>query len=328
MATEDSAILGSGAHRYRVESNWAKLPAGKSFVDAPAVCVDSRDNVYVFTRGADPVMVFDRDGNYQRSWGMDIGFIGAHGADMGPDEHIYLTDHAGHSIRKCTLDGKVVMTIGTPGQAAERYSGRPFNLCTHTALSPQGDIYVSDGYGNAAVHKYSAGGRYLFSWGESGTGPGQFQLPHNLACDDDGWVYVADRENQRIQVFDGNGRYETQWTNIGRPCGLGLVRGRNPLLIVGELGPHFVNSFSAGAPNVGPRVTIMNLSGEVLCHLGARPLGEEIGQFIAPHGIAVDSRGDLYVAEVSNTYWPALFGTKPDHELRCFQKLTRVASDA
>ena len=162
------------------------------------------------------------------------------------------------------------------------------------------------------------------SWGESGTGPGQFQLPHNIACDDAGWVYVADRENHRIQVFDSNGKYETQWNNLGRPCGLFVTSGSDPLVIVGELGPHFVGSFAAGSRNVGPRVLIMKTRGEILSCLGTETLGTGIGQFIAPHGIAIDSRGDIYVAEVSNTYWPELFGKKPDTELRCLQKLVKL----
>ncbi len=106
-------------------------------------------------------------------------------------------------------------------------SGEPFHRCTHTALSPQGDIYVSDGYGNARVHKYSPDGKLLLSWGEPGTDPGQFNIAHNICCDPDGWVYVADRENHRVQVFDGNGKYETQWNNMHRPCGLYASRTRS-----------------------------------------------------------------------------------------------------
>ena len=94
------------------------------------------------------------------------------------------------------------MTIGTPGKPAPAFSGDPFNRCTHTALSPKGEIYVSDGYQNARVHKYAPDGKLLLSWGEPGTAPGEFNLVHNIACDDDGWVYVADRENHRVQVFD------------------------------------------------------------------------------------------------------------------------------
>jgi DNA-binding beta-propeller fold protein YncE len=318
-------IIGQGKHRYRVAEGWGELPPGMSFLEGTAVCVDSKDNVYVFNRGEHPVIVFDRNGNFLRSWGQDIGFARAHGAAIGPDDMLYLTDDFGHAVRKCTTDGKVVMTIGMPNTPAPRFGGEPFNLCTHTALSPQGEIYVSDGYQNARVHKYAPDGKLLFSWGEPGTAPGQFNLVHNIACDDDGWVYVADRENHRVQVFDANGKYHDQWNNLARPCGLFVSRGSNPLGIIGELAPDAVATFSRDAPNLGPRVTIVDArKGEVLAYVGTQPLGEEPGRFIAPHGIALDSHGDIYVAEVSNTFWTNTFGSKPDHELRSLQKLVRV----
>lgn len=320
----EPVILGQGQYRYRVVEGWGELPPGYSYHDGAAVCVDSNDNVYVFNRGAHPVIVFNRDGNFLRSWGEDIGFVNAHGAATGPDGMLYLTDDFGAAVRKCTPQGKVVLTIGTPGKPAPRFSGEPFNRCTHTALSPQGDIYVSDGYQNARVHKYTPDGRLMFSWGEPGTAPGEFNLVHNIACDDGDLVYVADRENHRVQVFDGNGKYQGQWNNLMRPCGLFITRGNNPLAVIGELGPETVATLTRGVPNLGPRVSLMSAHGEVLAHLGTQPLGEAAGQFIAPHGIAVDSHGDIYVAEVSNTYWPQLFGRKPDHELRSLQKLVRV----
>jgi DNA-binding beta-propeller fold protein YncE len=244
---------------------------------------------------------------------------------MGPDDQIYLTDDNGQTVRKCTLEGKVLMTIGTPKVAAPRFSGDPFNRCTHTALSPKGEIYVSDGYQNARVHKFSPDGRLLMSWGRPGTAPGEFNLVHNIACDDEGWVYVADRENHRVQVFDPDGRYETQWNNLGRPCGLFITRGRSPVAFIGELGPETAGGLTKDVPNLGPRVTVVSSKGEILAYLGTKPVGEGLGQFIAPHGIAVDSRGDIYVAEVSATYWSFLFGSKPDHELRCLQKLVRAS---
>jgi DNA-binding beta-propeller fold protein YncE len=321
----EPVILGAGQYRYRVVEGFGELPSGMTYGDAAAVCVDSKDNVYVFTRGAHPVIVFDHHGKFLRSWGEEIGFVNAHGAAIGPDELLYLTDDFGHAVRKCTPEGKVLLTIGTPKVPAPPFSGDPFNRCTHTALSPRGEIYVSDGYANARVHKYSPDGKLLFSWGEPGTGPGEFNLVHNICCDDEGFVYVADRENHRVQVFDGNGRYETQWNNLARPCGLFVTRGTSPLAFIGELGPETAASLTKGVPNLGPRLSVVSSSGQVLAHLGTQPLGEGPGQFIAPHGMAVDSRGDIYVAEVANTYWPVLFGKKPDHELRCFQKLARMS---
>lgn len=325
ISGEEPAIVGSGKHRYHVDNDWARLPEGLSFGDAPAVAVDRNDNVYVFCRNKNPVLVFDRQGNFLRSWGEEFGFRNPHGASVGPDDTIYLTDDGNHTVRKFTLDGKLLMTIGVPGEPAPAMSGEPFNRCTHTALSPQGEIYVSDGYSNARVHKYAPDGRHLFSWGEPGTLPGQFNIVHNICCDADGWVYVADRENHRVQVFSPDGRYETQWNNLSRPCGLFITGGSSPLCYIGELGPENVNRTMRNAPNLGPRVSILTLEGEIISLLGSKPLGDSTpDQFVAPHGIAVDSRGDIYVAEVANTYWPILFGEKPDHVLRCFRKLVRL----
>ena len=203
-----------------------------------AVGVDRNDNVYVFNRGEHPMIVFDREGNFLRSWGEGM-FPRAHGVHMAPDDTIFCTDDGAHCVRKCTLDGEVLMTIGVPGKPAPFMSGQPFCRCTHTALSPKGEIYVTDGYGNAQVHKYTPDGKYLFSWGKCGIGEGEFNLPHNIHCDADGWVYVADRENHRVQVFDGNGRFETAWSNVvHRPSALHMTTGTCPLCFIGEVGPY------------------------------------------------------------------------------------------
>jgi DNA-binding beta-propeller fold protein YncE len=266
--------------------------------------------------------VFDRDGNFLRAWGDGL-FKRPHGIHMGPDDTIYCTDEGDQTVRKCTLGGKVLLEIGIPGKPAPYMSGEPFNRCTHTALSPQGDIYVSDGYGNARVHKYTPDGRLLTSWGEPGTDRGQFNLPHNITCDGDGWVYVADRENHRVQVFDGNGKYETQWNNLHRPSALYMPPGRCPICYIGECGP--VMNVNRKAPNLGPRITVVDNQGNRLARLGALHGGDQPGQFISPHGIAVDSRGDIYVGEVSFTAWPNLFPDVPRPEpLRSLQKLVNL----
>ena len=218
-------ILGSGEHRYRVVENWAKLPDGWSLTDVASVAVDSKDRIYVFNRGAHPMVVLDREGNFITSWGEGL-FNRAHGLHIDADDNLYCTDDGDHTVRKCSTDGKVLLTIGIPNKPAPFMSGEPFHRCTHTALSPKGEIYVSDGYGNACVHKYSPDGKLLKTWGEPGTDPGQFNIVHNIATDADGWVYVADRENHRVQVFDGNGKYETQWNNLHRPCALCCCGGK------------------------------------------------------------------------------------------------------
>ena len=206
---------------------------------------------------------------------------------------------------------------GTP---APFMSGNPFNRCTHVALDPDtGEFYVSDGYGNARVHKYTPDGKLLFSWGESGTAEGQFNIAHNIATDKDGWVYVADRENQRIQVFDKTGKFETQWKNMARPCGLFIDLMGEQTVYVGELGVAI--GPNAKANGLGPRITIMDVAGNTLAKLGDVPEGEEPGTFIAPHGVCADSRGDIYVAEVSWTHTGS--NLTPPREVRSLQKLVR-----
>jgi len=319
-----SVILGEGTFRYAVAEGWGKLPTCWRYGDVAAVGVDRKDNVYVFNRGPHPMIVYDRDGNFLRSWGEGV-FHRAHGLHMGPDDTIYLTDDGDHTVRQCTLEGKILLTIGIPGRPAPFMSGEPFHRCTHTALSPKGEIYVTDGYGNACVHKFSPDGKLLFSWGAPGTDPGQFNIVHNICADADGWLYVADRENHRVQVFDGNGRYETQWNFLHRPCGLCLDNGTaQPRFYVGELGPTL--AINKDIPNLGPRISITDAKGRVLVRLGHMHAGEAVGQFIAPHGLAVDSRGDIYVGEVSNTFWPQFKAPpEPPRELRCLQKLVKVS---
>jgi DNA-binding beta-propeller fold protein YncE len=319
-----TAILGSGEHRYRVVEDWARLPEGWELKDVAAVAVDSRDQVYVFNRGLHPMIVFDRAGSFLRSWGEGT-FPRAHGLHIDADDNLYCTDDGGHFVRKCATDGRVLLEIGVPGTAAPYMSGLPFHRCTHTALSPSGDIYVSDGYGNARIHKYSPDGKLLFSWGEPGTDPGQFNIAHNIATDAEGWVYVADRENHRVQVFDEKGRYETQWVNMHRPCGLFCRKGATPSFIIGELGPGM--AVNRDMPGIGPRLSIVDAQGRTVARLGgeAGP-GLEAGKFVAPHGLAVDSHGDIYVGEVSYTEYPRLFpGQAVPWRMRSLQKLEKLA---
>ncbi len=319
-----NGVFGSGEYRYELVENWARLPPGWSFKEVGAVGVDRHDNVYVFNRGEHPMIVFDREGNYLRSWGEGV-FPRAHGLQMGPDDTVWLTDDGDSSVRQCTLDGKVLLTLGVPGRPAPYMSGEPFHRCTHTALSPEGDIYVSDGYGNSRVHKFSPDGRLLTSWGGPGTDPGEFNIAHNITCDADGWVYVADRENHRVQVFDGKGRYETQWNNLHRPCGLFMPPGKCPVCYIGELGPGM--PVNLAMPNLGPRLTIVDNTGKRLARIGNLPAGLESGAFLAPHGICVDRHGDIYVGEVAWTNWTTSFPTRPrpDEDIRCLQKFRKVS---
>jgi DNA-binding beta-propeller fold protein YncE len=303
---------------YRAVEGWGQLPEGWSFLEATSVAVDAGDNVYVFNRGAHPVIVFDRDGKFLRAWGEGV-FRRAHGITVGPDATLWLTDDLHHTIRQFTPEGKLLLTIGDPDTPSTLQSGKPFNRPTHVALCPRrGDIYISDGYGNSRVHKYDPRGRHLFSWGEPGTDPGCFNVPHNIATDAQGLVYVADRENHRVQIFDDQGRYQDQWKNLHRPCGMFADRRQGDLFYIGELGTAL--AVNAEVPNIGNRVSILSAKGELLARVGDRFGGEGPGQFIAPHGCAVDSHGDLYVAEVSWTSTGS--NLTPPRELRSLQKFT------
>jgi sugar lactone lactonase YvrE len=204
-------------------------------------------------------------------------------------------------------------------------SGEPVHRCPHTALSPQADIlYISDGYGNARIHKYTLDGKLLMSWGEPGTDPGQFNIPHNICCDPDGWIYVADRENHRVQVFDGNGKFEAKWNDLHRPNGMCMARGHNPLTYIGEGGPS--GEINKDWPNIGPRVSIHSTKGKVLARLGLPHAGINPGQFTSPHGIAVDSAGNIFVGELTGRSWERFASGPAPKKRRVIHRLLKIAA--
>jgi DNA-binding beta-propeller fold protein YncE len=314
-------IFGSGEFRYEVVDNWAKRPRAWPFTDVVGVGIDSRDRVYVFNRSPHPVMVFDKEGNFVRSWGEGI-FLRPHGVFIDPDDAIWCTDDNGHTVRKFDTSGNLLLTIGYPGapivetydwnkHSDTGYDGRdfhtikragpPFNRPTKAVIAPSGELYVSDGYGNARVHKFSKDGKLLYSWGEPGSGPGQFAIPHSVAVDKQGRVYVADRENRRIQVFNEEGTLITAWSDVRRPDDMVIVD--DQYLFVAEL-LH--------------RVSIWTLEGQLLAHWGDEKASNDTGLFISPHAIAVDSRGVLYVGEVCDT------NARYDRGSRAIQKFIPV----
>lgn len=303
---------------YEMVEKWPRLPQGWKLLECAGVAVDVKDNVYVLTRGEHPIIVFDRQGNFLHSFGAGLLSKRPHGIFAVPDGSILCTDDSAHAVFRFSAEGKLLMTIGTPGIPAPQWSGRPFNRPTHTAVSPRtGNMFVTDGYGNCCVHKFDRAGHHLLSWGEPGVDPGQFIRPHNIAVDEDGTVYVADRENHRVQIFDEDGQFLRMWNNIHRPAGLTL--GPEGHIYIGEL-----NGFRGleGAPGLGHRVSIYRRDGRLVARFGRPEEGEEPGQFIAPHGIAVDSHGDIYVAETSYS----ILGKRlnPPREMRSLQKLRRI----
>jgi sugar lactone lactonase YvrE len=305
------------------DGGWARMPDGARLADVPGVEVDAHDCVYAFTRGESPVVVFDRDGTVLRRWGRGP-FVDPHGIRVAPDGSLWLTDDGDHTIRRCTIDGDVLQTIGTPGEPAAFMSGRPFNKPNNIAFGCDDDIFVVDGYGNAHVHRMSLDGELIATWGGSGADPGEFYIPHDIRCDADGFVYVADRENHRIQVFDAGGRVQAVWQRLHRPAGIALAgAGASRRVYVAELGPMFRNQVPF-APNLGARVTVLDGDGEVLARHGAPEVGTAADRFVAPHGIAVDSHGDVYVGEVARAQWPMYSPQPVPAGLTTLRKLTGV----
>ncbi len=271
--------FGTGAFRYDVQEGWGQLPEGWKFGWIPAVAVDSRDRVYVYSRSEHPMVVFDREGNFLESWGEDV-LEDAHGIFVDAQDNIYCTERNTHCVRKFTSEGKLLWTLGTPGTPGAE--GEPFNLPTDLALGPDGQIYITDGYGNSRVHLYSPDGDLVKSWGRAGDGPGEFNLPHCVRVDPRNRLMVADRTNCRIQFFTLDGEYIEEWGDLRHPDTIYIDE--NDIVYLAEL---------------GQRVTILNLDGEVLSQWGSEEGSEVPGEFYAcPHGIWTDSHGDLYVGQV------------------------------
>lgn len=315
-------ILGSGDYRYEVISDWAKLPEGWHHHDVSAIAVDGEDNVYIFARSEHPLTVFDREGNFLWSMGEGI-FKRPHGVFLAPDGTIFLTDDGDHTVRQFDRSGRLLLTLGEPDKPAPSMSGQPFNRCTNVAMSPEGDIYVSDGYRNARVHKFAPDGRHLLSWGEPGIDAGQFNVVHHIACDSAGVVYVADRENHRVQIFDGEGNYQEAWHDFHRPNGFYLRKlNGQKYIFMGEAAPAM--NATANWWGIGPWISIFDDKGKCLAKLGAGRPGYHAGAFISPHGLAVDSRGDIYVGECSKGGFKKYFKEEQPARLKCLQKLVRV----
>ena len=295
--------------RYDADDHWAQVPAGWSWNEVTAIAIDSRDRVFVFNRGNHPVMVFQRDGSFVTSWGEGV-FARPHGITIGPDDMVYCTDDLDHTVKKFTPEGKLLLTLGTSGKPSNtgatsidyrtiQHAGEPFYFPTNVALSAGGEIFVTDGYGNARVHKFSPDGRLLLSWGEPGNRPGQFHVPHGIAIDRDGTVFVADRENSRIQLFSPEGEFLSERTGIARPCQVTFDAAGH--LFVAELGYRSGMWPGTTAPTLdatGGRVSVFDPTGQPLARWGGGENPTAPGDFFAPHDIRIDSHGDVYVAEV------------------------------
>lgn len=304
-------IVGEGQFKYEVAEGWEQLPSGWSHGDVGGIATDSQDRVYVFNRSEHPLIVYDRDGHFLDSWG-EGAFTRPHGITITSDDILYLATDTDQTVCKFTTDGQLLQMLGTPNRGSDtgyeggdlqsiRRGADPFNRPTRLSRSTNGELYVSDGYGNARVHRFTEDGELIQSWGEPGTGPGQFNLPHSVWAHTDGRVFVCDRENDRIQIFSPTGELIKTWTNVTRPGDLFIDR--DNVVYVGEM------SWEGGATSLSGRVwpetrtaclTVRDLDGNPLARWGG-PDPCAAGSFASPHGLWVDSHGDIYVGEVTHT---------------------------
>jgi len=332
--------------RFELIPDWEQCPPGDEYSheDVAAVACDSQDRVYLHTRSGDRVAIYHEDGKFIDKWGDGV-FNNAHGITIHRDI-VYCTDNRDSVVRIFDLEGNLRRMLGSPGVATDTgYSPRgpseihhnervlcacgPFNGCCNTAIAANGDIFVCDGYGNARVHHFSPDGELLNSWGDVGTGPGQFHLPHGIALDNDENVIICDRENDRLQFFDRRGKFITMWTDVLRPTHAAVDK--DGLIYVTELWrpkEKGQGSFMHGYADhdLPGRVSVYRRDGKVVARWGDDSKNRSApGNFIAPHGIALDSRGNLYVSEVSG-HFAASTGRLPHAE--CFnhqiQKFARV----
>lgn len=308
---------GTGKYTFELVDGWAKYPKHWSLLDIAGISIDSQDRVYVFNRGTHPLIVFDREGNLLTFWGEGL-FKRPHGSCIGPNGSIYCTDDESHTVYKFNPEGKLLMTLGTENQPSDTGYVRkfdfyaslatitkgstPFNRPTGVALNSSGEIYVTDGYGNARIHKFAPNGTLLLSWGEPGAAPGQFRLPHSIWVDKQDRVWAVDRENSRIQIFNTQGEFLDQWIDLIRPTDL-FISDDDVVYIC----------------DLAQRVRIYSIDGKLLAQWGTEGRDKDKALFLAPHAIAVNSRGDLYVGEVA---WTAFGINKGPRIIQKFARKT------
>jgi sugar lactone lactonase YvrE len=271
-------VVGSGKFTYEVDKSWGRRDGGvPSFGVSQGVSGDSKDRVYVFQRSpVAQMMVFDRDGKLLSTWG-EGKFLHPHGVWVSPSDELYLTDRDAHTVSKWTLDGTNLQTWGTHGQAGA--PGAPFNQPTKAMLAGDGEMYVSDGYGQHRVHRFGKDGKLISSWGEKGEGDGPFALPHDVWIDEKDQVLICDRENKRVQLFDRAGKFTGQWRDLKSPMQIFV---RDGVMYMAE---------------AGHQISVRTTDG---AELAAWPYQSVSGREAnAPHSIWVDSRGDIYVGEVT-----------------------------
>ena len=260
------------------------MPDGATWGQVVEIVVDASDRVFIFHRGETSPMIFNTAGEYQGTWENADQWKDIHGVTIASDddgEYFIVVDRDRHTVSRTSLDGEVAWTIGTPDEPHK--DGQPFYRPTDSAVAPNGDIYVTDGYGNARVHQFTSAGELIRSWGSQGVGQGQFNLPHGarvIERNGEPTLYVCDRQNHRIQLFTLEGEYIQKLTGFKQP--VDLVVDAEGVRYVGEL-QH--------------RITILDENDWPITRIGGESRAEP-GYFVAPHSVWFDSEGSLYVAEV------------------------------
>ena len=274
---------------YRVVHGWPSFPKGFALGQVPGVAVDSHDHVLVFHRGNRPIISLDGEsGEIVASWGDGL-FGNPHGLAIDQEDNVWVTDMGSHQVFKFSHEGELLMTLGEKDVPA--WDETHFNEPADVAVTPTGDFYVADGYGNQRVAKFSKEGRFLLEWGGKGEEPGEFGQPHGIALDAEGRVYIADRTTSRIQIFDENGKFLDQWKSeeLGSPWGL-------------DVGPRgFLYMVDGGdfkeKPPERNRALKLDLKGNILAKWGS--FGKYDGQFYWAHDVAVSKSGAVYVVDVN-----------------------------
>jgi DNA-binding beta-propeller fold protein YncE len=264
-----------------------KLPAGMNFGPCSGVAVNSKGNILVFNRSAHALLEFDAAGKFLRQLVSGI-FTIPHGLRVDADDNIWVTDTGAHFVLKMSPKGRILLVLGIQGRAGEwHHAGhlRCFNEPNDLAFGPDGEIYVTQGHGKgeSRVLKFDPDGNFISTWGGEGKGPGQFNVPHSIVTDGKGHLHIADRSNQRIQVFDGDGKFVRESSHPGTPCGLCMCNDRKHIMMAhGHAG----------------LIMKLDLNGKVLGASGAQGKGPH--RYGEAHYLALDRRENIYVADTLN----------------------------